>query len=116
MREPKLTFGPEFVKLVTEIDEFKGRWGALKTLSPDRLSELRGVATIASVGSFTRIEGAKLADAEVEDLLWRAIALNSFKTARALSRASERGVTPASAPPADRKSAHRGASPAVARR
>ncbi|MGH6832594.1 MAG: Fic family protein, partial [Methyloceanibacter sp.] len=78
MREPRLALGPDLVKLVAEIDEFKGRWEALKTLSPDRLSALRKVATIESVGSSTRIEGAKLSDAEVEDLLSRAI--KSFKT------------------------------------
>lgn len=80
MREPTLILGPDLVKLIAEIDEFKGRWEALKTLSPDRLSALRKVATIESVGSSTRIEGAKLSDAEVEDLLSRAIAIKSFKT------------------------------------
>ena len=80
MKEPKLTFGPDLVKLIAEIDEFKGRWEALKTLSPDRLSALRKVATIESVGSSTRIEGAKLSDAEVETLLSRAISIRSFKT------------------------------------
>jgi Fic family protein len=80
VREPKLTFGPDLVKLIAEIDEFKGRWDALKTLSPDRLSALRKVATIESVGSSTRIEGAKLSDVEVEDLLSRAISIKFFKT------------------------------------
>lgn len=80
MREPKLALGPDLVKLIAEIDEFKGRWEALKTLSPDRLGALRKVATIESVGSSTRIEGAKLSDAEVEDLLSRAISIESFKT------------------------------------
>lgn len=80
MREPKLAFGPDLVKLIAEIDEFKGRWEALKTRSPDRLSALRKVATIESIGSSTRIEGAKLSDAEVEDLLSRAISIASFKT------------------------------------
>jgi Fic family protein len=80
MREPKLVLGPDLVKLIAEIDEFKGRWEALKTLSPDRLSALRKVATIESIGSSTRIEGAKLSDAEVEDLLSRAIPTKSFKT------------------------------------
>jgi Fic family protein len=60
---------PDIVKLISEIDEFKGRWEALKNLPPDRLSSLKKVATIASVGSSTRIEGARLSDAEVEDLL-----------------------------------------------
>jgi Fic family protein len=80
MREPKLSLGPDLVKLIAEIDEFKGRWEALKTLSPDRLRALRKVATIESIGSSTRIEGAKLSDAEVEDLLSRAIFIKSFKT------------------------------------
>lgn len=80
MREPKFALGPGLVKLIAEIDEFKGRWEALKTLSPDRLGALRKVATIESVGSSTRIEGAKLSDAEVEDLLSRAISIKSFKT------------------------------------
>ena len=57
------------VKLVAEIDEFKGRWEALKTLAPERLNKLRKVATIESIGSSTRIEGAKLSDAQVETLL-----------------------------------------------
>jgi Fic family protein len=80
MREPKLTFGPDLVKLIAEIDEFKGRWEALKSFSPDRLNTLRKVATIESVGSSTRIEGAKLTDAEVEDLLSQALSIKSFKT------------------------------------
>lgn len=69
MREPILTLTPDLVKLIAEIDEFKGRWQALKTLSPERLNALRKVAAIESVGSSTRIEGAKLTDAQVETLL-----------------------------------------------
>src|SRR5829696_4034913 len=80
MKEPKLALGPDLVKLIAEIDEFKGRWEALNTLSPHRLSALRKMATIESVGSSTRIEGAKLSDAEVEDLLSRVLSINSFKT------------------------------------
>jgi Fic family protein len=80
MREPKLTFSPDLVKLIAEIDEFKGRWEAIKIVSPDRLGGLRKVATIESIGSSTRIEGAKLSDAEVEELLSRAISIKSFKT------------------------------------
>ena len=69
MKEPELVLGSDLVKLIAEIDEFKGRWEALKTLSPDRLNALRKVATIESVGSSTRIEGAKLTDRQVETLL-----------------------------------------------
>lgn len=80
MKELKLALGPDLVTLIAELDEFKGRWEALKTLSPDRLGALRKVATIESIGSSTRIEGAKLSDAEVEDLLSRAISIQSFRT------------------------------------
>jgi Fic family protein len=69
----------DIVKLISEVDEFKGRWEALKNLTPDRLSSLRKVATIASVGSSTRIEGARLSDADVEDLLSN-ISRHSFRS------------------------------------
>lgn len=79
MREPNIVLGHDLVKLIAEIDEFKGRWDALKTLSPDRLNALREVATVESIGSSTRIEGAKLSDAEVETLLAN-IKIQSFAT------------------------------------
>ena len=69
MKDPNLYLTPDIVKLVAEIDEFKGRWQALENLSPERLSALRKVATVESVGSSTRIEGAKLSDRDVEKLL-----------------------------------------------
>jgi len=65
----QLTLTPAFVKLIGEIDEFKGRWQALGKLAPERLSALRRIATIESVGSSTRVEGAKLTDYEVGRLL-----------------------------------------------
>jgi Fic family protein len=60
---------PEMLRLIAEIDEFKGRWSALRNLAPRRLDALRRVATIASIGSSTRIEGARLSDRDVEELL-----------------------------------------------
>jgi Fic family protein len=59
----------EILGLIAKINEFKGAWRALGTLAPDRLSALRRVATIESIGSSTRIEGSKLSDREVERLL-----------------------------------------------
>jgi len=64
-----LAITPEILRLIAEIDEFKGAWTALGRISPDRLTALRRVATIESIGSSTRIEGAKLSDKEVELLL-----------------------------------------------
>ncbi len=57
------------LNLIAEIDEFKGAWLALQKISPDSLALMRHVATIASVGSSTRIEGVKLSDTEIEALL-----------------------------------------------
>lgn len=70
---------PEILGLIAGIDEFKGAWRALGTLAPDRLSALRRVATIESIGSSTRIEGSKLTDREVERLLSN-LQIKSFTT------------------------------------
>ena len=69
MKEPKIAIGQDALQLISELDEFKGKWLALKTMSPERLQQLRKVATIESIGSSTRIEGAKLSDVQVETLL-----------------------------------------------
>ncbi len=71
LRTDTIQITPELLALLGEIDEFKGAWRALGTLAPDRLSALRRVATIESVGSSTRIEGSRLDDREVERLLSR---------------------------------------------
>ena len=69
LKTDTLQITPEILNLIAGIDEFKGAWRALGTLAPDRLSALRRVATIESIGSSTRIEGSKLSDREVEQLL-----------------------------------------------
>lgn len=78
-RTDSLQITPEVLGLIARIDEFKGAWRALGTLAPDRLSALRRVATIESIGSSTRIEGSKLTDREVERLLSR-LAIQKFET------------------------------------
>ena len=69
IRADTIQITPEILGLIARIDEFKGAWRALGKLAPDRLSALRRVATIESIGSSTRIEGGKLSDREVERLL-----------------------------------------------
>lgn len=64
-----LQITPKILSLIAELDEFKGAWRALGTLAPERLSALRRVATIESIGSSIRIEGSKLSDQEVGQLL-----------------------------------------------
>jgi Fic family protein len=68
-RTDTLQITPHILGLIAKIDEFKGAWRALGTLAPERLTALRKVATIESIGSSTRIEGSKLTDREVERLL-----------------------------------------------
>lgn len=79
IRTGSLRITPEILSLIAEIDEFKGAWRALGRLAPERLRQLRKVATIESVGSSTRIEGSKLSDRDVEALLSR-VKARSFST------------------------------------
>jgi len=67
------------VKLIAEIDEFKGFWKGMQSLSAENLSTLRVFATIESIGSSTRIEGARLSDPEVSALL-EGLDIQSFRS------------------------------------
>jgi Fic family protein len=69
MDTPSIDISQATLKLISEIDEFKGKWQALSNLAPDQLDALRKVATVESIGSSTRIEGARLSDRQVEELL-----------------------------------------------
>ena len=70
----------EVVRLIGELDEFKGAWRSFASLSPERLSELKKIATIESIGSSTRIEGVRLTDSEVEKFLQGELKATSFKS------------------------------------
>lgn len=74
-----LLITPKILARISELDEFKGAWRALGTLAPERLSSLRRVATIESIGSSTRIEGSKLSDQDVQRLLSN-LKIRSFET------------------------------------
>ncbi|MAG31994.1 MAG: AsnC family transcriptional regulator [Deltaproteobacteria bacterium] len=69
IRPESLRITPEILARIAKLDEFKGAWRAIGRIAPDRLSSLRRVATIESIGSSTRIEGATLSDRAVEQLL-----------------------------------------------
>lgn len=68
-RQIDIKLGKELVKLIAEIDFFKGRWKELKNLAPSKLEKLKKIAAIESIGSSTRIEGSSLSDTEVEKIL-----------------------------------------------
>jgi len=74
-----ITITSEMLNFISAINEFKGKWQATQDLAPDRLNSLKRVATIESVGSSTRIEGAKLSDEQVETLLSK-LEQQSFST------------------------------------
>lgn len=61
----------QMLSIISEIDEFKGSWKLLGKIAPEKLKALKKVATIESVGSSNRIEGNKLSDKQVEELLSR---------------------------------------------
>lgn len=61
----------QMLTIISEIDEFKGYWKLLGRMAPEKFKALKKVATIESVGSSNRIEGNKLTDKQVEELLSR---------------------------------------------
>jgi len=63
------TANQQIIQLIAEIDLFRGKWEHLEQLHPVFLKELKGMATIQSIGSSTRIEGATLSDKEIEQLI-----------------------------------------------
>lgn len=71
--ETKLAFGSkkylQISKLLSQIDTFKGAWQEMEFKEARYLKELRQMATVASVGSSTRIEGVQMTDTEIEKLL-----------------------------------------------
>lgn len=62
---------------IAEIDELKGSWLAGAQLSPQILGRLKQSVLITSTGASTRIEGARLADEDVEKLM-RGISMQKF--------------------------------------
>lgn len=79
IKTSSITITTQILNLIAELDEFKGRWDLLGRLAPDRLGSLKRVATIESVGSSTRIEGARLSDLQVETLLAN-LEMQSFRS------------------------------------
>jgi len=69
----KIAFKPEIfqeiIQKLSQVDSFKGGWELIENKEKRYLKELRDIATIQSIGSSTRIEGATLSDDEVKQLL-----------------------------------------------
>jgi Fic family protein len=57
------------VSKIAKIDELKGQWISGARLSPQVLGRLKRSVLITSTGASTRIEGARLSDADIERLM-----------------------------------------------
>ncbi len=69
----------KIIRLISRIDEFKGKWKSIEKKENVYLKELRQIATVESIGSSTRIEGAKLSDEEISTLL-KNLKITEFKS------------------------------------
>lgn len=58
MLPPVFTITPEMLRIIAELDDFKGQWRMISSLLPGKPRSLRKVATVESVCSSTRIEGS----------------------------------------------------------
>lgn len=65
------------VSTLAQIDELKGQWISGARLSPQALGRLKRSVLITSTGASTRIEGARLTDADIEKLI-RGINIQKF--------------------------------------
>ncbi len=55
--------------IITQIEQLKGRWIQGTNLSPQFLNQLKRSVLITSTGASTRIEGSKLSDEEVKQVI-----------------------------------------------
>lgn len=55
--------------IISQIDRFDASWSSIEKKESENLKYLKTIATIQSVGASTRIEGSKMSDSEVEELM-----------------------------------------------
>lgn len=64
-------------ELINHIDEIKGRWVGGAALNPQALGRLKKSTLITSTGASTRIEGSKLSDEDIENMM-RGLTMQKF--------------------------------------
>ncbi len=67
----------EIWRVISQIDEYKGRWIAGAQLNPQALGRLKRSVLVTSTGASTRIEGARLSDEDIEKMM-RGIDIQKF--------------------------------------
>ncbi len=68
---------PEIFLKIAQIDELKGAWTGGANLNPQLLGRLKRAVLITSTGASTRIEGVRLSDEDVDDLM-KGLAMQKF--------------------------------------
>lgn len=68
---------PHIVALLAEIDGIRGEFKGGLRITPDAITHLKRSTLITSAGASTRIEGAKLTDEKVEEVM-RGLAVSKF--------------------------------------
>ncbi len=59
----------KILRALSQIDRFDASWSSVERLEGKSLKQLKNIATIQSVGASTRIEGSKMTDEDVKELL-----------------------------------------------
>ncbi len=59
----------KILRALSQIDRFDASWSSVERLEGKSLKQLKNIATIQSVGASTRIEGSKMTDEAVKELL-----------------------------------------------
>lgn len=67
--DQRLFLTPEILRKIARIEELKGLWHGSEKLSPHILKQLKASVIITSTGASTRIEGARMSDAQVARLI-----------------------------------------------
>lgn len=65
----KLDISMKLLSELSKIDRFDASWSAIEKRESSSLKQLKSIATVRSVGASTRIEGSKLTDDEVAELI-----------------------------------------------
>ena len=66
------SFKPDWMRLsniISQLDRFDASWTTIEKREGQTLKQLKSIATVRSVGASTRIEGSKMTDDEVENLI-----------------------------------------------
>lgn len=65
----KIDIDWKLINVISLIDRFDASWSAIERKEGQSLKELKSIATVRSVGASTRIEGSRMSDEEVDQLL-----------------------------------------------